>query len=973
MIARSRIHRWLRVASSIGLALAGTFAFLVFHPVALDLNRFRPDIERELTSLLGHPVSVSGDVKLVIGRTISGRAEQIRVGNPDGWPGQSTSLATLERFETSIGLVEALRREIALDDLAVAGLTISLEETSNGARNWEPSGPGRKPASGAAGDPSAGVDLILTELKRLAVTGLELTRQEGGQAPERVVHLESLLGAVRLGEPIMLSVAGEVLDLPFSGVLHGGTLAELRDQRTVWPLELEGRLGSATLHLDGHMSADDFRIPGELHFELEIPEIGDLIPSIGHLPGIAPIRLSGDSRRESPDQFQLANVQGTLGGAPLKAGLRLDLSGELPRIEGGIEVASVDLRSGPGRAADVGAKAGTEVTAKTGPDAGVLLPFVGDLTLKVGSITGPLGELVTQNLSVGFAVEPHQASAQVSLTHAEALLTGTAEVQLREGKDFELRTTLQGTNADLSALLKSHVGDDRYRGRLQRIDLALHGTGPDLTTAWEHRETTANLEDASLLVRLGKADVSFAVRQGELHRKFGEPGRFHFVGAIGEAPCDIQMEFRQEVRGDQPKAAYGSVSGTVGDMKFLVDAQAADKAIAEDAKFTFSLNGKRLNTLNSVWGLNLPALGPYSAKGILSPSTAKFTLQEMDLSIGTSKLTGSAVVETAGARPVVTLDLAAPTLQLDDFRGPTRSVPGQADGSGAAPTTARRDPPLSHAVLSRFDGTAKVKVGEVRSGKDRWGGGSATATLNGARLSLSRMRLAIPGGDLSGDVVYHPKAGGTLDWSLKINAKHFDYGLLARRAAPGTTFSGLIDATVDAAAKGVPFGPIELSQASGRVDFDACPENLNAGTLDRWSTNLLLAVLRGLDHQRESKLNCVVGRLRLENGVLLPDSLGLDTTRVRVAAEGKIDLAKETVDLKLQPFPKQPQLFSLEVPVGVQGNLRAPTIKMGNLAMVRAGASMARNTVLFPLRTVTSERLPANGSDLCSCARGSQP
>jgi hypothetical protein len=99
----------------------------------------------------------------------------------------------------------------------------------------------------------------------------------------------------------------------------------------------------------------------------------------------------------------------------------------------------------------------------------------------------------------------------------------------------------------------------------------------------------------------------------------------------------------------------------------------------------------------------------------------------------------------------------------------------------------------------------------------------------------------------------------------------------------------------------------------------------------------------------------------------------LDTTTLRVVAEGKIDLVNETYDLILRPNPKRPQLLSLELPLGVTGPLSEPEITMGKLLAVRTIGHIAKNTLLYPLKLIAGERLPKDGSDICPCATTAKP
>ena len=46
-------------------------------------------------------------------------------------------------------------------------------------------------------------------------------------------------------------------------------------------------------------------------------------------------------------------------------------------------------------------------------------------------------------------------------------------------------------------------------------------------------------------------------------------------------------------------------------------------------------------------------------------------------------------------------------------------------------------------------------------------------------------------------------------------------------------------------------------------------------------------------------------------GLLTPDIILIDTTKIRICGKGQVDFKKETIDLKMAPTPKRPTLWVL--------------------------------------------------------------
>ena len=74
------------------------------------------------------------------------------------------------------------------------------------------------------------------------------------------------------------------------------------------------------------------------------------------------------------------------------------------------------------------------------------------------------------------------------------------------------------------------------------------------------------------------------------------------------------------------------------------------------------------------------------------------------------------------------------------------------------------------------------------------------------------------------------------------------------------------------------------------------------------------------------EMNCIAGRIDLEDGVAKTDSFLLDTRRLTIAGSGTMDLGTEKLDVLLAPRPKQARLVNVAKPVRVTGTLANPKV-----------------------------------------------
>ncbi|MEM7144106.1 MAG: AsmA family protein [Verrucomicrobiota bacterium] len=991
------------------LALA-VGAFLAFS-IPIPLTGLNETIDQQITKALGREVSLDGKIILVSGTTPALRVENISIANPADWPGDG-KLAHLERFETAISLPELIDRQIEIDNVTIHGLALTLEENEAGTGNWENIGPPKETTppenetEAKTGDDEK-LKIQFTGLDFLSVSEIAVTHKAHGQEQKSLLNLNGLNGSALHHHAIRLAVTGTILDLPFDGSFSGGTLEHLLDGADEWPFEFDLSLENATLSVKGNMAAHNFSTPGALDFTLDIPDVQSLTPLTGPLPLKGGLSFSGQTLRKSFGHYQLPKLNGKIANAAVSGSVDIDMTAKPPKLAGSVDVDRIDLGA-IGEVPDNDDKQNNEkeqaapaddeenkepAVAKTDPTPDAtppptILPVTGEFTLNIKEIAGLPAE--ARDIKLNLDVNTNDATAEVGIVFADAPFNGQLDLTRNpDNGENAVNVDLTGKDADLTKLLLIFLGDDRLSGHFESAEIGVTGTGSSLKDAWDKRHVDIKIANAGMSYKTDDKDWKFSMESGSVLRQFGKPGEMLAKGTLSNAPYELRIPFHLP-----EGATFGkieSVTGKIADLQF----EFRDET-PKDAKpyshLAFDLNGGNLAQLDAIYELDLPPLGPYSASGVVDVIGKNLSLQDLKVQVGESTLLADIELDKTAKPHALTATINAETIQLDDFAAAGWSLTG--GNENATPPPAEEAPPnpettdttnaaaaastlpkgmLSHEVLSSLNANVTLEVGEVISGPDHLGKANAKLTLKDARIDLNPLTLAIPGGKFDGSLVFHPKADNTLDWNLKIDAQRADYSVLIRRLDPDTKIAGIMNVDLDLAANDVPFGAPQLNVATGRLDFSVCPESLDAGILDLWATNIVLALLPKLDPDNESKLNCVVAKLHLDNGIIFPEALGLDTSTLRMVAEGGINLKENTIDLTLTPHPKDPQILSLETPVNITGNLNEPEINMGKLPVTSTIGRMAKNIVLFPVKAIAEERLPEDGSDICSCAANYAP
>ncbi len=424
---------------------------------------------------------------------------------------------------------------------------------------------------------------------------------------------------------------------------------------------------------------------------------------------------------------------------------------------------------------------------------------------------------------------------------------------------------------------------------------------------------------------------------------------------------------------------------------------------ARDLELALELRGERLNKLNRLMRVSLPPWGPWSVGGRFRMSAQGYAVEDMLLKVGSSSLKGRGTMDTRSGRAKLDIALSAPLVQLDDFglqgwsaldeggkdgkatkgakaakADAARANKTDADDDDAADAEALRKKAvetsdqvqalLSPAALRQADATLSVQVAQVLSGKDKLGQGRLDARLANGRAEIGPVQVEMPGGQALMSLSYEPReAGGKSEVlaDLTLDIDNFDYGVLGRRLKPGSELDGRFSLKMEVASRAPRLSQM-LANGNGRIDFAVWPKDLRAGVFDLWAVNLLVALLPTVDPRNESTVNCAIGRFALNNGKLSQKQLVLDTSRMRVTGVTSVDFGTERLHMRLQPQAKSAQFLSLATPIEVSGTFSNYDIGPNPGDVIETAVRLATSIVWVPIKRLFSDKVPADGSDVCA-------
>ncbi len=420
-----------------------------------------------------------------------------------------------------------------------------------------------------------------------------------------------------------------------------------------------------------------------------------------------------------------------------------------------------------------------------------------------------------------------------------------------------------------------------------------------------------------------------------------------------------------------------SVSARVADTSFRFDRVDGDGPSASDGKpvlrYRMAIEGESLASFDTFAGVSLPPAGPYAMSTLVTVNDTQVALRELDIRVGDSDLKGDMSLDISGERPRTGIKLTTDLLQLNDFIFEDWSMadPPTEETTGEKPAGGTIDREEIQALLSRealtlVDAVFSLDVASVRLGEEDLGGGSLGVVLEDGRLDVKPVHLNIPGGSLDMSLAIAPAETNILA-SIRTEIDHFDYGVLARRAKPGTDMGGAI--SLDMAIESRADRPENLMRnANGHMLLGIWPDAMEADVFELWTVNLLLAILPTVDEGPQSKVNCVIAGLEFRDGVATQTALFMDSTNMQVGGELKADFKTEEIDIYMEPRAKQAQFFSAATPVQVDGSFADFGVAPAPGALMGTVIRMLTSIVTVPVQRMFQEKTPEGGETACAVA-----
>lgn len=463
--------------------------------------------------------------------------------------------------------------------------------------------------------------------------------------------------------------------------------------------------------------------------------------------------------------------------------------------------------------------------------------------------------------------------------------------------------------------------------------------------------------NGGIFVEQGNAiTMKLAGRVDEFPVKFVITGAplVEYVSAPKTVPLTIDVEFAD------------SLLSFAGELAMPVTSRNLTVSLAFDTA--------SLDNLNEVLELDLPPVGPIAFETRFQLLKKGYDLPKLNLQVGESRLAGKMNLDMSTEKPKVNVELISELFRIDDFDS-LRKKPEEGEQpedtepqDTAEEVSEKQDEEvernlLSPEILGSLDADLLVEAKQVTSGEDNLGSGILKVSLKDGRLAAEPLRLYVPGGGVQVDFDYLPTTED-VTFNLKSNIDKFDIGIMTRRLKPESDMGGSF--TLDAALHSTaPDQKSIMEHANGHFDFVLVPQNFSAGIIDLWAVNLLSAIMTEVSEKEQSEINCVVVRFGIEEGLMEEKAIYMDTSNMRVAGKAEINFRNRELYIMMAPKAKNPEFFSLAVPIKIKGKFDDFGFGIGIIRLTSSLVSFITSPIHVPIRRIFVNEIPEDGQEAC--------
>jgi AsmA protein len=380
-----------------------------------------------------------------------------------------------------------------------------------------------------------------------------------------------------------------------------------------------------------------------------------------------------------------------------------------------------------------------------------------------------------------------------------------------------------------------------------------------------------------------------------------------------------------------------------------------------------AVHGQSLEQLYPLLGMAFPRTRSYAMKGHLMHAGKDWRYEDFSGHIGRSDIAGFVHVVTGTKRPALIANLKSQFLALDDL--------GPVVGSRIEKTALTTKQPLAQdRVLpdmpfnfERWDSVdAEVQLDAkalLRTKANPLQNMLVHLSLRDSVLTIDPLTFSLAGGQLNARVTLdgrnNPIRAHALVHARRVNlAKLFPSDSVRKGSA------GQVHGDFDMTGSGNSIGTM-LASANGKVSVVVEGGQISKMLMEKAGLHLWEMLTLSLTGDRLVTLHCGVADFDVRQGRMQATALIFDTEVTTIFGTGSIDLAKEQLNLVLNPKTKKTSPLALRSPIYVAGSFAQPKVGVDIGLLTARALGAAALGLLNPLLTLIPlvDAGPGEGSE----------
>jgi len=214
--------KWI-IGIVVGLVVL-VIALLLIVPQFIDIQKYKPEIEKQASQAAGRPLTIGGDLRLSLFPWAVIGLSDLHLGNAPGY--KENDLLYVKSFDVEVKLLPLISKDVQVKRFVVDGLRLNLEKNKEGRGNWE--GVGKTPDKAPPAPPKdttrkeeekveGGFPLKALEVGEFAVKNASFLYLDQGTGEKKEISgLTLTLQDVSLDRPIRLMLTALLDNQPLS-------------------------------------------------------------------------------------------------------------------------------------------------------------------------------------------------------------------------------------------------------------------------------------------------------------------------------------------------------------------------------------------------------------------------------------------------------------------------------------------------------------------------------------------------------------------------------------------------------------------------------------------------------------------------------------------------------------------------------------------------------------------------------------